>query len=67
MINDPINDPINDNDDTLLICAVCDENLDEVKKLLDQGADMTIRNKDGDTALTYAFDSGNLDLINLLV
>ena len=62
-----INDPINDNDDTLLICAVCDENLEEVKKLLDQGADMTIRNKDGDTALTYAVDSGNLDLINLLV
>lgn len=39
---------------------------DVVKALLEKGADVNVRSNDGKTALTYAEQSGNTEIIRLL-
>ena len=41
---------------TALMYAVCREDYNTVKLLLDNGADVNMKNNDGDTALRYAVD-----------
>jgi len=62
-----INKNIDDLENTALIHAICENNLNEIKKLLAQGADPILRNKEGNTAFTYAFDTCDLDIINILI
>ena len=51
--------------DTRLIAAVQNGNIDEVKKLLDAGADANVKDKNGKSALSYARQSGSAQLSEL--
>jgi len=42
------------------------KNLVTIKLLLEFGADVLLRDEDGNTALNFAEDDGNLELIELL-
>ncbi|MGH8067083.1 MAG: ankyrin repeat domain-containing protein [Candidatus Entotheonellia bacterium] len=53
-------------DDTALIQASGNGNLEEVRALLAKGADVNARNKWGDTALKWASAKGNLGIVRLL-
>merc|ERR1711935_1110855 len=53
--------------DTLLITAVRRNNMDDVKRLLDNGADAKATNYYGDTALTLAAKYGRDKLVELLL
>ena len=51
---------------TALMYAVCREDYNTVKLLLDNGADVNMKNNDGDTALDYAKEYERTEIIELL-
>lgn len=53
--------------DTDLLIAAWDGNLAIVKSLLDQGADVNVRDKHGATALLYAAQRGHVEIIQVLL
>ena len=54
-------------EDTALICAVRKENIDLVRLLLANGADVNVTNHWGDTALMWAIEVENVELVQLLL
>lgn len=50
-----------------LMEAITNDNLEEVKRLLDEGVEINAWNKDGDTALMYASEDGKIELVKLLL
>ncbi len=64
--NPNINDQ-NEHDDTPLIIASRDNNLDTVERLIKNKVDIDSQNKSGQTALMAAVKSRNIDIIRLLI
>lgn len=54
------------NGDTALILAVISNNLGALEKLLEMGANPTLRNKQGETVLSIAQALNNIEMIELL-
>lgn len=52
---------------TPLLLATRRHHLEEVKRLLDDGADANIQNEDGNTALLYATIDGDLEMVKVLL
>ena len=50
-----------------LIEAVKANDIEEVKRLIEAGADINAKNKDGGTALSYALIAANLEIVKLLI
>jgi ankyrin repeat protein len=46
--------------------AAIEGNLEDIKRLLEQGADTNARDNDGMTALMYAEDLGYTEIVDLL-
>ena len=69
LLDDPRTDINAQNADgnTALICAVCTEQTDMVKKLLERGADPNILNQDNMAALHYAVKARNETIAELLL
>lgn len=51
---------------TALMTAAAEGQLEVVRLLLDRGADRTIKDTDGDTALSFARQNGHTDVVELL-
>ena len=52
---------------TALIHAVCNNQIDIAKNLLEKGCDSNITAKNLNTALTYASEKGNTEIVKLLL
>jgi len=51
-----------------LIHLYCNKNdIENLKKLIDSGADVNAKNKDGDTPLHTATWKGNIEIVKLLI
>jgi len=64
---DILDEHITDCKNKALISAICENDHAEIKKMLMQGADPTLRDKNGNSALTYAFDTDDLNIINIFI
>ena len=51
----------------MLINAAWTGDVEKVQQLIEQGADVNDRNKEGKTALNLAREEGNTDIVNLLL
>lgn len=52
---------------TLLIRACAEGNLDLIKSLIEQGADIEAKNNDGRTALMWACENGAIEVVSFLI
>lgn len=59
-------DEINLNNETSLMIAAKENNIETVKCLLDNNASVTLKNNDQKTALDLARDNGNFEIVELL-
>lgn len=59
-------DEINLNNETSLMIAAKENNIETVKCLLNNNANVTLKNNDQKTALDFARDNGNFEIVELL-
>lgn len=59
-------DEINLNNETSLMIATKENNIETVKCLLNNNANVTLKNNDQKTALDFARDNGNFEIVELL-
>ena len=59
-------DEINLNNETSLMIAAKENNIETVKCLLNNNANVTLKNNDQKTALDLARDNGNFEIVELL-